>query len=176
MQYCRRLLVGIDALACILAIGLDRSAVLSSTFGWNWCSRLHSGDRARQKCSTVNAFVDTLNIWNGCPQHALLGHICASHACFEYISTLKSYKKSVFRWHISLIHLMFKTCVLNTLCWCIVLVLITFEHSKVIKRTCFGNTFRWYTQHLKWVSSTRFAGSPLCITCLFWGRVNPEML
>ena len=33
--YCHRLLVGIDALACILAVGLNESAILSSTFGWN---------------------------------------------------------------------------------------------------------------------------------------------
>ena len=35
VQCCRGLLVGVDALVCILAIGLDKSAVLSLTFGWN---------------------------------------------------------------------------------------------------------------------------------------------
>ena len=35
VSYCRRLLVGIDVLACILAIGLNRSTIPSSTLGWN---------------------------------------------------------------------------------------------------------------------------------------------
>ena len=33
VQYGRRLLVGIDALACILAIGLDENAIVFLVFG-----------------------------------------------------------------------------------------------------------------------------------------------
>ena len=116
---------------------------------WCPCKHHHHHSSTSHACfeHLSTRFADELNVWKACSQHALLSHICATCACFEYVSTLKCYKKSVFRWHNSLIHLMFKTCVLNTFCWCIVPVLNIFQHWKVIKRTCFGNTFRWYTQH-----------------------------
>ena len=58
-------------------------------------------------------FTDTLYVQNVYFQHILMMH----SACFEYISTLQSYKKNVFRQHISLIHSTFETLHSSKACW-----------------------------------------------------------